>query len=130
MVVSRSIGLVRITSWYPHFNGSHFGLPPQLYPQNDWTGCQNRVDYDIFAQVFSISLEHSKLFPHSCAYYVTLSQAMEVEVKHVALKLVVSEHVVFHLKLLTVTVTVSVHTKFQHNTCTLRSADKLVCEDA
>ena len=23
-----SMGLVRITSWYPNFNGSHFGLPP------------------------------------------------------------------------------------------------------
>ena len=22
------MGLVRITSWYPDFNGSHFGLPP------------------------------------------------------------------------------------------------------
>ena len=22
------MGLVRITSWYPIFNGSHFGLPP------------------------------------------------------------------------------------------------------
>ena len=22
------MGLVRITSWYPNFNGSHFGLPP------------------------------------------------------------------------------------------------------
>ena len=24
----RPMGLVRITSWYPNFNGSHFGLPP------------------------------------------------------------------------------------------------------
>ena len=24
----RAMGLVRITSWYPNFNGSHFGLPP------------------------------------------------------------------------------------------------------
>ena len=23
-----AMGLVRITSWYPNFNGSHFGLPP------------------------------------------------------------------------------------------------------
>ena len=55
------MGLVRITSWYPEFNGSHFGLPPSsihqmtglggkmvwtmmflhiphLYQLNDWTG--------------------------------------------------------------------------------------------
>ena len=24
----KAMGLVRITSWYPNFNGSHFGLPP------------------------------------------------------------------------------------------------------
>ena len=27
-VVAFTMGLVRITSWYPNFNGSHFGLPP------------------------------------------------------------------------------------------------------
>ena len=43
------MGLVRITSWYPEFNGSHFGLP-QLYPKNDLTGRQNGVNYDVFAQ--------------------------------------------------------------------------------
>ena len=26
----RKMGLVRITSWYPNFNGSHFGLPPSV----------------------------------------------------------------------------------------------------
>ena len=38
------MGLVRITSWYPSFNGSHFGLPPSeihrmtgLPPQTVWT---------------------------------------------------------------------------------------------
>ena len=25
----RVMGLVRITSWYPNFNGSHFGMPPR-----------------------------------------------------------------------------------------------------
>ena len=25
---SKTTGLVRITSWRPNFNGSHFGLPP------------------------------------------------------------------------------------------------------
>ena len=25
---AQAMGLVRITSWYPNFNGSHFGLPP------------------------------------------------------------------------------------------------------
>ena len=42
------MGTVCITSWYPKLNGSHFGLPP--YPQNDWTGWQNLVNYDVFAQ--------------------------------------------------------------------------------
>ena len=32
------MGAVRITSLNPKFNGSHFGLPPQQYPQNDWLG--------------------------------------------------------------------------------------------
>ena len=38
------MGLVRITSWYPNFNGSHFGLPPSkihrmtgLPPKIVWT---------------------------------------------------------------------------------------------
>ena len=44
--------LVSITSWYPKFNGSHFGLPPSCYvvSLNDWTGWQNRVNYDVLAQ--------------------------------------------------------------------------------
>ena len=40
----RTMGLVRITSWYPNFNGSHFGLPPSqihrmtgLPPKIVWT---------------------------------------------------------------------------------------------
>ena len=40
----RTKGLVRITSWYPNFNGSHFGLPPSeihrmtgLPPKIVWT---------------------------------------------------------------------------------------------
>ena len=40
----RIMGLVRITSWYPNFNGSHFGLPPSeihrmtgLPPKIVWT---------------------------------------------------------------------------------------------
>ena len=47
------MGLVRITSWYPNFNGSHFGLPPSEIHRtahNDWTATQNRVNYDVFAQ--------------------------------------------------------------------------------
>ena len=39
-----AMGLVRITSWYPNFNGSHFGLPPSeihrmtgLPPKIVWT---------------------------------------------------------------------------------------------
>ena len=28
IIETRTMGLVRITSWYPKFNGSHFGLPP------------------------------------------------------------------------------------------------------
>ena len=41
---------VRIMSWYPKFNGRHFWLAIQPYPQNDWAGWQFRVNYDIFAQ--------------------------------------------------------------------------------
>ena len=35
-------GAVRIMSWYPKFNGSHFGLqlPPSYIHKNDWTGGQ------------------------------------------------------------------------------------------
>ena len=40
--------LVRITSWRPEFNGSHFWLTTQLYPQNDRTGWRNGVNYDVF----------------------------------------------------------------------------------
>ena len=39
-----------ITSWYPEFNGRHFWLATQLYPQNDWTGWHNRMSNDEFAQ--------------------------------------------------------------------------------
>ena len=28
LMLKCAMGLVRITSWYPNFNGSHFGLPP------------------------------------------------------------------------------------------------------
>ena len=30
------MGLVRITSWYPNFNGSHFGLPPSEIHRMIW----------------------------------------------------------------------------------------------
>ena len=40
----QTMGLVRITTWYPNFNGSHFGLPPseihrmtRLPPKTVWT---------------------------------------------------------------------------------------------
>ena len=40
----KAMGLLRITSWYPNFNGSHFGLPPSethrmtgLPPKIVWT---------------------------------------------------------------------------------------------
>ena len=29
-VVGLKMGTVHITSWYPNFNGSHFGLPPSF----------------------------------------------------------------------------------------------------
>ena len=35
------IGLVRITSWYPNFNGSHFGLPPSEI--NKMTGLPPKI---------------------------------------------------------------------------------------
>ena len=55
--VAGSMGLVRITSWYPNFNGSRFWLATQLDPQNDWTATQNRVNYDVFAQAPSSRYE-------------------------------------------------------------------------
>ena len=43
-VKTKIMGLVRITSWYPNFNGGHFGLPPSeihrmpgLPPKIVWT---------------------------------------------------------------------------------------------
>ena len=47
------MGPVRFTSWYPKFNGSHFGLPPSSIHRMDWTGWQFRVNYDVFAQATS-----------------------------------------------------------------------------
>ena len=44
------MGHVRITSWYPNFNGSHFGLPPSSihkWLDSWWQIC---VSYDVFAQ--------------------------------------------------------------------------------
>ena len=42
------MGLVRIMSWYPKFNGSHaFWHVTQLYPQHDWTGWQNVANDDV-----------------------------------------------------------------------------------
>ena len=63
--IEQRMGLVRITSWYPNFNGSHFGLPPSeihrmtgLPPKIVWTmtyshrshcfGLIVRVVYDYF----------------------------------------------------------------------------------
>ena len=40
--------LVRTTSWTP------FYLTTWLYPPNDWTGWQNCVNYDVFAQAQSM----------------------------------------------------------------------------
>ena len=46
-VLYQEMGAVRITTWYPKFNGSHFWLAAQLYPQNDWTGWQYGVNDDV-----------------------------------------------------------------------------------
>ena len=35
------MGLVRITSWYPNFNGSHFGLPPAR--STEWLDCHPKL---------------------------------------------------------------------------------------
>ena len=51
--VAERMGAVCMMSWYPKFNGSHFGLPPvpQLYPPSNWTGWQLiRVNYDVDTQ--------------------------------------------------------------------------------
>ena len=50
-VTTLEMAVVRITSLSPKFNGSHFGLPcTQRYPQNDWTGWQFPVHYDVCAR--------------------------------------------------------------------------------
>ena len=48
------MGAECITSHYPKFNGSHFGLSNHLHPQNaqnDWAGWQFRVNYDACSHV-------------------------------------------------------------------------------
>ena len=46
-----SMGLVRIASWYPNFNGSHVGLrPSEIHRMTHWTGWQICVNYDVFTQ--------------------------------------------------------------------------------
>ena len=47
----RRMGLVRITSWYPNSNGSHFGLPPSEI--HGMTGLPSKIvwtQYALFAQ--------------------------------------------------------------------------------
>ena len=36
-----SMALVRITSWYPNFNGNHFGLPPSER-STEWLDCHRK----------------------------------------------------------------------------------------
>ena len=45
-----AIGPVRITSWYPNFNGSHFGLPPSsIHRMTGLGGKFVLVNYDVCA---------------------------------------------------------------------------------
>ena len=45
-----TMGRVRISSWHPNFNGSHFVLPPSEIHRMTGLGGKNRVNYDVFAQ--------------------------------------------------------------------------------
>ena len=48
---------MRISSWYPNVNGSHFGLPPSsFHTQKSWTGWQFRANYDVWAQASFVFL--------------------------------------------------------------------------
>ena len=72
------MGLVRITSWYPNFNGSHFGLPPSeihrmtgLPPKVVWTmtyshrphlrGIANANQNDERFKMWSVNGSYAKL---------------------------------------------------------------------
>ena len=49
--LQHTIGAVRITSWYPTFNGRHFELPPAL--STEWlVAWQLRVNYDVYRPHF------------------------------------------------------------------------------
>ena len=63
-----TMGLVRITSWYPNFNGSHFGLPPSeihrmtgLPPKIVWTmTCSHRPHCTSWIDMIATDPEVSK----------------------------------------------------------------------
>ena len=72
--VAKAMGRVRITSWYPNFNGSHIWLTTQLDPQNDWTGWQIHVTYDAFALAPSHNTSN-----RTCTHYLRVSKTPTLE---------------------------------------------------
>ena len=61
------MGLVRITSWYPNFNGSHFGLPPSSI--NRMTGLGGKIAWtDVFAQGPSVTANKVRRASYDCHY--------------------------------------------------------------
>ena len=67
--VQSLMGRVCISSWYPKFNGGHFGLPPSSI-HNDWTGWQIRVNYDVFAQAPFCHFPGFHFFSTEAAFFV------------------------------------------------------------
>ena len=72
------MGLVHITSWYPNFNGSHFGLPPSeihrmtgLPPKIVWTiiTCSHRPHT---IGIGTVSL------PSTCFFFNTTSDHLQI----------------------------------------------------
>ena len=43
-----------------------FWLATQLFPQNDWTGLQNGVNYDICTQATFYTEDHRSAATHHC----------------------------------------------------------------
>ena len=70
-----TMGLVRITSWYPNFNGGHFGLPPNeihrmtgLPPKIVWT-----MTYSHRPHIYLMSTSGVSVWPpcHSILTFIT-----------------------------------------------------------
>ena len=86
------MGLVRITSWYPNFNGSHFGLPPSvihrmtgLPPKIVWTMTYSHRPHSrsFWCRCCRGGISSSSSLPTTvCMKKKTLSSSVELDVEH------------------------------------------------